>query len=98
MPAESEIVWWAEKENMIENLYCHCGQPINVEINVYDRTCRTDGMRFFVPEETNDRLCLFRCPSCSEVVEYSKLQSLGELPIESPAKNAESAGTVKQQP
>ena len=66
---------------MIENKYCKCGQPINVEHNVHSRTCRTDGMRFYKPSDINNRSCLFRCPSCYEVVEYDKLLELGELPI-----------------
>jgi hypothetical protein len=68
-------------KNIIENKYCPCGQTINVEHGAYKRTCRTDGMRFYKPEETNDHSCLFRCPTCSEPVEYSKLLELGELPI-----------------
>lgn len=55
-----------------ENRWCKCGQAINVEHSA-SCTFRADGMRFFVPEEKSTNSCLFRCPSCVEVVEYSKL-------------------------
>jgi len=65
---------------MIESLYCPCGQPIYVEKDART-TYRSDGLRFFEPDEKHDGACLFRCPTCTEVVEYEKLVKLGKLPI-----------------
>ena len=64
---------------MIENKYCKCGQPIDIEHGVHERTMRTDGMRFYYPGSLNDRSCLFRCPNCNVVVEYKNLIELGEF-------------------
>ena len=64
---------------MIENLYCKCGQPINVEKDVFERTFRRDGIRFFEPEQKAKTACLFRCPACLKVVEYSELVELGYI-------------------
>lgn len=61
---------------MIENKYCKCGQPINVEHNS-NNTCRKDGLRFYVPEDTDS--CLFRCPKCLSVIKYDELLELGLL-------------------
>lgn len=72
---------------MIENKYCMCGEPINVEHNAR-QTFRKDGLRFFPPSDLIPGLCHFRCPACKEVVEYHRLVELGDLPIRPPADNA----------
>ena len=63
---------------MIENKYCKCGQPINIEHNSKN-TFRRDGLRFYVPEQKHPGACLFRCPVCSRVVKYDNLLELGLL-------------------
>ena len=83
--------------NMIENKYCKCGEPINVEHNAR-RTFRTDGLRFFPPSDLIPGLCHFRCPACKEVVEYDRLVELGNLPIRPPADSAVEPVNSLQQP
>ena len=81
---------------MIENKYCACGEPINVEHDAR-RTFRTDGLRFFPPSDLIPGLCHFRCPACKEVVEYDRLVELGDLPLRPPAENAEEPVNSLQQ-
>jgi hypothetical protein len=87
---------------MFEQLYCKCGEPIVVEHNAHGRTCMANGMRFYHPQNRNNRSCLFRCSSCSIPVEYDNLVSLGELngdqEINPPAQSVESAGTSNNKP
>jgi hypothetical protein len=81
---------------MIENKYCVCGEPINVEHNAR-QTFRTDGLRFFPPSDLIPGLCHFRCPACKVVVEYDRLVELGDLPLRPPAENAEEPVNSLQQ-
>ena len=64
---------------MEEYLYCLCGHPIKVVHNEGEKTCRTDGQRFVDMKKPDTGWCLFRCPSCSEVVEKENLVELGVL-------------------
>jgi len=58
---------------MKEKKYCNCGKCIIVS-HKSKKTYRTDGLRFFHPED-NDGSCLFRCCKCKEAIYYDNLKT-----------------------
>ena len=58
----------------IENKFCKCNEPINVEHEAFGRTMYVDGLRFFTPGDSRNNVCLFRCVKCLEVIEYEDLK------------------------